>query len=96
MQYVLINIRIATYGSEYDFPVQCTDDMCREKFEWMLDLNTLPVEKLDKADAELFRSGNRFETVIDSRKYVFNLPTGAMAKKAVKHKRNNLIFAYSL
>lgn len=95
-QYVLMQIRIATYGSEYSFSVQCTDAQCREKFEWVLDLNEVPIQTLSAASMERFIAGNAFESVIDGRRYTFALPTGKLAKKAAKMKAAHRDNKYSL
>ncbi len=83
-QYVLMQVRIATYGGEYSFPVQCDNPQCREKFEWVLDLSEIPVQKMAEDDFEQFKQENKFEAVIGGRRYTFHLPTGKGVKRAEK------------
>lgn len=92
--YALMQIRIATFGSEYTFKIQCK---CKERFEWNIDLALLPIKKLSKKDRETFSAGNRFEEVLPgtNRKIWFMLATGndlinaAAQRKQQKHKDRN-------
>jgi hypothetical protein len=77
--YALLQIRAQTFGNDYAFSVQCTTTSCRERFEWTLNLQELPVVRLTDAAKAAFRAGNRFETTLprDGRKVWFRLMTGA-------------------
>jgi hypothetical protein len=77
--YTLLQIRAQTFGDDYAFSVQCATDACRERFEWTLNLQELPVVPLSDAAKAAFRAGNRFETTLprDGRKVWFRLMTGA-------------------
>lgn len=94
---VMMQIRIATFGAEYAFKLQCTNSACREKFEWVLDLaNDIVVQPLPEESREVFRRGNRFEVEIPGvgRKAWFKLTTGAdeaRAEKAVKQRRDKVM-----
>ena len=63
--YVLLQIRIAGKGhSEYSFKVQCPNPGCRERFEWEIDLDELPVKMLrDDVREQLAAGNNRFQTI---------------------------------
>jgi hypothetical protein len=82
--YTLLQIRAQTFGNDYAFSVQCQSPACRERFEWSLDLQELPVVPLSDAAKAAFRSGNRFETTLprDGRKVWFRLMTGADEARA--------------
>jgi hypothetical protein len=82
--YALLQIRRATFGDEYAFRLQCTNDACREAFEWSLRLSELPVRALSEESKAIVRSGNRFETTlpVDGRKVWFRLQTGADSARA--------------
>src|ERR1041384_7344208 len=82
--YTLLQIRAQTFGSEYAFSVQCQSPGCRERFEWSLNLQALPVVPLSDAAKTAFKSGNRFETTLprDGRKVWFRLMTGADEMRA--------------
>ena len=84
--FTVVQVRIATYGPDYAFPVQCTAQTCREKFEWELDLNELDFKKVPDASIAKFAAGNRFETIIPStgRRVTFKLQTGEDEAKAAK------------
>ena len=77
--YTLLQIRARTFGDEYAFSVQCQSQACRERFEWTLNLQELPVVPLSEAAKAAFKAGNRFETTLphDGRKVWFRLMTGA-------------------
>jgi|SRR6185503_1122771 len=77
--YTLLQIRAQTFGNDYAFSVQCQSPACRERFEWTLNLQELPVVPLSDAAKAAFKSGNRFETTLprDGRKVWFRLMTGA-------------------
>src|SRR6185503_12635993 len=77
--YTLLQIRAQTFGSEYAFSVLCQSPGCRERFEWSLNLQELPVVTLSDAAKAAFKAGNRFETTLprDGRKVWFRLMTGA-------------------
>lgn len=82
--YALLQIRALTFGDEYAFSVQCPNAACRERFEWTLNLQELPVVPLSAASKAAFRAGNRFETTLprDGRKVWFRLMTGADEARA--------------
>lgn len=60
--FTLIQIRVASYGPDYDFSIQCENRGCRAKIEWELNLLDLPVVALSDKSRASFLSGNRFET----------------------------------
>lgn len=87
--FVLLKVRSLTYGTDYAFEVSCTNATCREKFEWQIDLDELPVETLAGERLRCFENGNRFETTLPSaeRRVVFRLALGADEKKLVQLRR---------
>ncbi|MCG8420104.1 MAG: hypothetical protein MJE77_19415 [Proteobacteria bacterium] len=88
--YALLQIRAATYGSDYAFAVPCENEACRARIEWELDLRDLPVRSLSKASRTALVNGNRFEaTLPDAGKRVwFQLLTGADERKLPKVRRH--------
>lgn len=81
--HALVQVRVATYGSKYAFGLTCQNESCRQRFEWEFDLLDLPVKKLPDESIEVFRNGNRFETVLPSagKKVWFRLLTGDDERK---------------
>jgi len=74
--FLYLQIRIATFGSDYSFKMQCLPG-CRERFDWELDLERLTVKRLSKQDSELFGAGNRFcGNLPDGKSFDFRLPVG--------------------
>ncbi len=84
--YALLQIRARTFGDEYAFSVQCANPACRERFEWSLNLQELPVVPLPEAAKAAFKAGNRFETTLprDGRRVWFRLMTGADEARAAQ------------
>jgi hypothetical protein len=90
--FVLLQIRKATYGSDYPFSVTCTDFSCRERFEWEVDLDKLPVRHFDDAARETFSTGGNVYAVAlpgTDQKVTFALPLHGDSKKAVKMRKGN-------
>lgn len=75
--YALTAIRIATYGPEYVFPVQCRG--CNARFEWEIDLEKdITVYDFPEGTVAKIASGdNRFETDVGGRRVVFKILNGA-------------------
>ena len=96
--YTLLQIRALTFGDEYAFSVQCPLPTCRERFEWTLNLQELPVVRMSEATKAAFKAGNRFETTLprDGRRVWFRLMTGAdeaRAATALKAGRDGVLLA---
>lgn len=82
--YALLQVRAATYGPLYEFGFQCSSEVCREKFEWEVDLNELKVKMLPEASKTQFRTENKFQTKLGStgRAVWFKLLTGSDETKS--------------
>jgi hypothetical protein len=89
--YTLVQIRALTFGSDYEFGVQCQSSSCRERFDWTLNLADLPVRHLSPQAKAAFRESNRFETTLphDGRKIWFRLMTGADEARAATVLKSN-------
>lgn len=88
--YILLKIREATYGEEYSFKYQCSDVVCRHKYEWELNFNDLQVKKLSDEGLEAFKAGNKAEVEVDGTKVFYRLQTGEGEERASKlMKRSN-------
>jgi len=49
--YALIQVRIASYGHDYEFRVNCNNSLCKHNFAWGIDLReieTLPISEIGK------------------------------------------------
>lgn len=82
--YTLVSARVATYGPEYIFPVQCQGNHgCDNRFEWELDLeNDVPVFDLpEESRAKIANGENRFDAECDGRHVVFSLLDGRKERK---------------
>ena len=62
--YTLLKIRQLTYGSTYAFTTSCQHTACRERIDWEVDLDDLPVRPLAEESRLAFQDGNRFETML--------------------------------
>lgn len=75
----LIAIRVASYGTQYIFPVQCNNNqVCGERFEWEIDLSSdLPVYDYPPNVLEKLRDGeNEFEVSVGEHTVTFKLLNG--------------------
>lgn len=81
---VLMQIRIATYGSEYNFKHKC--ESCGESFEWEVDLvKDLRMQSYSPETIEKYKNGNRFDAELpDGKLFHFKLLTGEDEKRAAK------------
>jgi hypothetical protein len=75
----LVGVRIATYGAEYDFHVNCTDPSCRKRFPWFVNLEEDLVHKdVPKESLAKFVGGdNRFKHTLGGKTVWHKLLTGA-------------------
>lgn len=64
--HALMQVRIASFGEEYDFKVRCERGECKHQFKQFVNLLDLEVRKLPPESAKIFRDSNRFETRIPS------------------------------
>jgi len=87
----LLQIRVATYGKEYAFTLQCEDrTLCGKRIEWEIDLTDLPVKALPDESRDKIASGeNKFEAVLEhgamaGKKVYFHLQTGAHEKRSAR------------
>ena len=87
--YALMQIRIASFGSDYDFDATC--QRCQERIPWTVPLTDLPVKPLPEESVERFRQGNRFETILPGcgTRVVFRLVTGADEKRFARQRREH-------
>jgi hypothetical protein len=76
--YGLLMLRVLTFGEDFLFKVQCSEEMCRERFDYQINLvEDLPVRRLSDADRAAFAAGNVFETADANGKMIkYRLPTG--------------------
>jgi hypothetical protein len=77
----IMGLRIATYGSPYDFDVQCSGRLCRKMFPWSVDLiENYPVKMIPDASLEQYIAGNKLTSDFLGREVTFRLLTGADEK----------------
>jgi hypothetical protein len=96
--YGLLQIRVISLGEEYQFKLQCTEEACRARFNFALNLiSDLPVRRLSDEARAAFKDGNLFR-VKDSngRTIAFRLPTGQDELAAGKFNSWDSAFIQSL
>lgn len=81
--YALLQLRIATYGNDYSFTVQCRNGACRKHIEWELSLDDLPVQRFAPEHRGVFSAGGTFDTVLPrcGKRVSFKLLTGEVGQK---------------
>jgi hypothetical protein len=86
--FTLLQIRLASFGPEYSFKVQCRDNMCRERFDYQLNLETdLTVRSMSSEDREVFKEQGSFKTTLNDGKVVnYRLATGADERKVARNR----------
>lgn len=83
--YTVVQLRVATYGSAYDFKVQCTNTACRKMFPWRIDLvKDLPVRIIPSESLQIFMGGNKFSTNLAGKQITFRLQDGAGERAAAR------------
>lgn len=93
--YVLVQIRIATYGTEYTFKHKCGS--CGESFDWTINLETdLRYQAYPAASLTQYAAGeNRFPgTLPDGKRFWFKLTNGndeRESAKRLKQKRDEAV-----
>lgn len=87
--YILVAIRVATYGSEYVFKSFCNP--CDEDFEWQIDiLKDLEIYDIPEDSIEKFKAGdNNFETTLGEDAITFKLLTGKDEREAGQSIKDN-------
>jgi hypothetical protein len=89
--YAVLKVRCATFGSEYTFRVQCSDERCRQPYEYAVNLDELEVKPLSEESKTQFLAENKFEVALpeDGRRVYFSLMTGAEEERAAKLLKNS-------
>lgn len=95
--YAVIRVRCASFGSEYTFRVQCSNEACRHPYDWSLNLDELEIKHLSDEAKSTFLAGNKFEVALpeDGRRVTFRLTTGAdeeLAAKVFRGAKEDLLF----
>lgn len=79
--FALLQIRIATWGSDYEFKVRCRDASCtrhKKPFVWAEDLSALEIKALPDDSRAKVRNGDlTFEFELGGKRAKFALQTGA-------------------
>lgn len=89
-EYLLVCIRIATYGPDYSVALTCPNVMCKEKFHWDVDLRELEIVDLDDDVIAKIASGkNSFDVVIEGTTFTFKMMIGESELLAARLLRKN-------
>lgn len=84
--FAILKIREETYGSAYEFSAPCSNNACREKIDWEIRIDELPVKTLSQEVLDEFKNGNKLCTTVppDDKKVWFKLLVGADEVKISK------------
>jgi hypothetical protein len=102
--YALMCARVATWGDNYAFTIQCEGSTCRKRIEWELKLTDLPYRELPEESRERVAAGDTsFELKLvggdgQEREVKFHLQTGAGERRSMKflERQNSRIVVASL
>lgn len=90
---LVLEARVLTRGSDYEFDCQCDSPACRAMFRWGLDLSDLPTIPISQRALDGLAAGNLFHTFLPAigHRVIWMLPTGsiqtAMDKMVKQHGR---------
>ncbi len=75
--YALIQVRVESYGPDYEFRVSCSNTMCENVYAWGVDLNDLDVQPVSERGKMYLKTGNPVPIELSSgAKVLCRLPTG--------------------
>lgn len=75
--YALIQIRIASYGEDYEFRVTCNNTMCEHSYAWGVDLNELDIQPMSDRGKTFLKTGEPIPVELsDGTKVLCRLPNG--------------------
>lgn len=88
--FALVQMRIKTYGAEYEFDVQCANNTCGQNIPWRMKLTDLACRELSDESREKVRRGEHFEMhIVDGPKVTYRLLTGEDDRFMAKLKESN-------
>jgi len=70
-------VRVASFGPKFSWDIVCSEEFCKNHFIWEVELDKLPVVKLDPKYVENVRTGKAFETTIGGRKVKYRFLIGS-------------------
>lgn len=85
--FVMLQIRVATFGAQYGFGVKC--GACEKKMDYDVDLTTLEVQPLSDADRAAVRDGNTMTAIVAGKRVTFRLATGKDERRAAQAKKQD-------
>lgn len=75
--YALIQIRVESYGQEYEFRVSCSNSMCENTYGWGVDLTDLDVQPVSEQGKAHLRTGDPIPVKLsDGTELLCRLPNG--------------------
>lgn len=70
---VFKQIRVATFGSEFEFEVTCDNDSCKHRFLWVMDLDKIPMKPLPETSRPYVGSNTYLTTSVNDKEVQFRL-----------------------
>ncbi len=71
--WAFLALRMSTFGNEYSFPHTCTNDMCKFKWDVVVQLDTLEQKKLPKSSVPHIHDNAELITEVAGRKVSYRL-----------------------
>jgi hypothetical protein len=87
--YILIQIRIETFGATYAFDVRCLEENCGAKIQWELDLDDLDVRPIPPSVLEAMKAGRPLTVVVAGKSVQFKVMRGEDERKNARVMRAN-------
>jgi hypothetical protein len=77
-------IRIATFGADFEWEVQCPDGACAHRFLWSVQLDQLKATPLPAESVQHVTNGATLSTVVDGKKVRYRLLRGGDDRKLMQ------------
>ena len=75
--YALIQIRVESYGEDYEFRVSCSNNMCENVYAWGVNLNEMDVQPVSERGKAFLRTGEPIPIELSNgAKVLCRLPNG--------------------
>ncbi len=88
--FTLVQIRVKSYGPEYEFDVPCSNNACSQTIQWRMNLPDLELRELPEESRDKFRRGEPFETYLpDEKKVQYRLLVGDDDRYMARLRENN-------
>lgn len=80
----ILQLRVASYGKDYDFTLNCESEACRRRYGWSIDLTELNVTNVPEVSLQHIRTSEAISIDVNGQMFKCRLLTGADDKYFAK------------